>query len=90
MRSNEVAEIDPMPVTWRSELVGHITKPKFDHMFVYGAWRPAEGAAAETFGNAIDQDGEAEVQLGARQPPLRGTVAVVPDQTIEVRLDPRP
>lgn len=86
-----MAEIEPLPVMWRGHLVGHIANPQFDHMFVYGAWQPTDDHARKAaFGEVIDQDGEAEVHLGIKRPPLRGIVATVPDKSIEVRLSPTP
>jgi hypothetical protein len=76
-------------VIWRDQVVGTIEDVRVDHLELYGRWIPSCSDACQTFLEALQSGDQLEVQVGAGEPKLVGTVEIEPDGETEIRMRPR-
>jgi hypothetical protein len=75
-----------IPVMWCQKCVGFILNLKCDNFDVYGKWQPNQNSAYKEFLELLETYGEAEVEVGNNEPKMRGTVEIVPDEEIDIKV----
>lgn len=75
------------PVIWKGITVGEISNLKNDNFDVYGDWIPVKGDIVNDFVKEIESEGVV-VRIGTNDPALIGTIDIIPDDEIEVKIRP--
>ena len=82
-------ESDNQSIFWSGTLVGEIREAKFDNFDFYGLWNPKSAHPIyEEFLEAIDVEDGVWVAIGAPDSDLRGTVDLIPDEEINIKMRP--
>ena len=75
-------------IHWNGGMIGMLQNSDVDNFSLFGEWIPTVGNHYQEFLTVFGEFGDAWVTIGNCEPRLRGTVEVITDGKIEIKIRP--